>query len=108
MGEERVSLHLSESNTTLLLSTLDWLMGQYIVWTCGSCLTLIGHHVSQSLIVDNTDEDINSHLVTEDTRVHGLISIVVVTLLQKFFPKEINNVVVFILLKSFHILELSF
>lgn len=66
----------------MLLTTFNRLMCQRVDGSGGSCLALIGDHVTKALIVHHADEDVNLHLLAEDARVHSLIAVVVVALLE--------------------------
>ena len=59
------------------------------------------NHVPQSLIVDQPNKDVNFELGSICSTVHGLIAIVVETLVKKFLPEIVNNIVIFIRLESF-------
>lgn len=53
VGNQRVTLHLTETNTTVSLTTLDGLHRKVVDRTSGTHLELVVHHVSQTLVVDN-------------------------------------------------------
>lgn len=53
MGQEGVTLHLSETDTTTALSSLDGLVREVVDWAGGTHLVLVGDHMTQTLIVDN-------------------------------------------------------
>ena len=59
------------------------------------------NHVPQSLIVDQPNKDVNFELGSIGSTVHGLVAIVVETLVKKFLPEIVNNIVIFIRLESF-------
>jgi hypothetical protein len=63
--------------------------------------------VTKALVIHNANKDIDLHLTTKDARVHSFITIVVVTIAQQFGAKVVNNVIIFIFLPSFSILEFS-
>ena len=58
MSQQRVSLHLSKSNTPGSLSPLHRLVSQDVYWTGRADLKLVGNHVPQALVVDNTKKDV--------------------------------------------------
>ena len=101
MGQHCVSLHLAHPYTASSLSAFQRLLGQDVHRPCCSCLRFVMHHVSQPLIVDQSNKDVNFKLGSIGATVHSLIAIVVETLIQKFLPKIVNNIVIFICLKSF-------
>lgn len=107
MGQERVSLHLSKSNTSVLLPTFDRLVGEDVVWASGSCLRLIRHHMAQSLIVHDTKVNVDFHLIPKYARIHRFISIIIVSLFDELVSKVANAIVVFVLLECLSLEELA-
>ena len=77
VGNQRISLHLTDTDTTTLSTTLDGLTSQGSDGTGGTDLELVVDHVTQTLVVDNTHIDVSTELLTCDTRVHGLVPVVV-------------------------------
>lgn len=59
MGNHRVTFHLSKSYTATLFATLDRLMCDRINRPCRTHLKFIGNHMPQSLIVDDSKEDLH-------------------------------------------------
>lgn len=64
-------------------TNLDGLSSQRIDGSSGSDLELVVDHVSETLVVNDTEVDVCRELLTGDTRIHGLVSEVVVTRLEK-------------------------
>ena len=58
---------------------LDGLACERIDWTGCAHLELVEHHVTQTLIVDYSKVDVCCELFACDPRVHGFISVVVVS-----------------------------
>lgn len=69
---------------------LDRLPGKRINRTSCSDLELVVHHVSQTLIVDKTKVNVGMEFFTSDTRVHRLVTVVVVTSSSKLLAKVVN------------------
>ena len=107
MCQETVSFHFSETNTTLFLTTFHWLMSENIDWTSGSCLGLITYHVSKSLIIYNSQININFHFFSKNSWVHILIPKIIKAVFFKFFSKEINNIIILIFIKCFYIYKFA-
>ena len=97
MSDERVALHFSKADTTRAFPTLidttsqndrnetstscshlNRLSCQWVNGTGGSYLKLVEYHVSQPLIVNHTEVDVGSKLLTCYTRIHWFIAIVVI------------------------------
>jgi hypothetical protein len=89
----------------MLLTSLHWLMSKSVIRPCGSCLTLIRNHVTQSLIVNKTYKDVNLHLISEYSRIHSLISIIVIAIFQKLRAKVLDHIIILVFLKGFGCLE---
>lgn len=88
---QRITLHLSETNSTTSLPALNRLMRQHIHGACRTHLPLVRHHVTQSLIVHHTEEDIRSHLSTVDATVQLLGAIVIVSAILEQRSKVIDG-----------------
>ena len=56
-----VTLHLTEADSTHLLPTLDWLLRQHVDHALRSGLTLVRHHVAKSLVVNESEVDVDLH-----------------------------------------------
>ena len=124
MCNERISLHLPKSDTTCPLSPLsmgekkkqaisftrvsggfpcfcDWntyldgLSGQWVDRPCRPDLELVQDHMSETLVVDNSDVNVRGELLASDPGVHWLVAIVVVPRGLELFTKVINRGIVF-------------
>lgn len=95
VGEEGVTLHLSDTDTTSLGTTLDGLAGDAVDGTGGTDLELVVHHVSQTLVVDDTQVDVRGEFATCDSTVHGLVSVVVVTCFAELVAEVVGRRVLF-------------
>ena len=82
MANQCISFHLSHTNTSRSLSSLDRLHCQRVDRSSGTDLKLIVHHMSQSLVVDTANIYIGTKFFTSGSRVHGFISMIVVTCLS--------------------------
>ena len=98
MSQKGVTLHFTETDTTMLLTTLNRLVCEGIIRAGSSGLTFVRDHVSKSLIINNTNEDVDLHLLSENTGIHGLITIVIVALSKEFTAEMRDNIVVFVFL----------
>ena len=83
MSQQRVSLHLSESNTPSSLSPLHRLVSEDVYWAGCADLKLVGHHVPQALVVDNTEKDVRLKLPPVHSRVYPLVTEVIVASCKK-------------------------
>ena len=105
MRDHTVTLHLSEADTAHFLSSFDRLVREYVIRTASSCLALIGDHVPQSLVVNDTNVDVDLHLLTINARVHGLVTKIVVTMLSQFFAEVVDCIIIYIAFKWLNISE---
>jgi hypothetical protein len=71
-------------------TNLYWLTGQRIDRASGPDLKLVVDHMSQSLIVDQTEIDIRVELFTRDAGVHRFVSVIVVSGSFELFPKVVD------------------
>ena len=78
MRQQRVSLHLSEPDPSGPLATLYRLVGENVYGACGADLELVGHHVTQPLVVDHTHKDVRLKLPPIHATVESLVAIVIV------------------------------
>mmetsp|Transcript_2207 Transcript_2207/g.6657 ORF Transcript_2207/g.6657 Transcript_2207/m.6657 type:complete len:452 (-) Transcript_2207:1102-2457(-) len=77
--KERVALHLAQADAAVELAPLDGLPRLRVHRALGAHLVLVGHHVPETLIIDNAKVDVKLHLAPVDARVHGLRARVGVT-----------------------------
>ena len=63
MRKERIAFHLTETDTTRTFATFHRLMGEVVDGTGRTHLVLVGYHVSETLVVDDSDIDIGLHLI---------------------------------------------
>lgn len=96
MGDKGVSFHFSESNTSSTFSPLDRLSRDGIDRSRRPHLEFIVYHVSETLVVDDTQVDVRCELLSGDARVHRFVAPVVVTRGDELFTKVINGGVLFI------------
>lgn len=84
MRNQCVTFHFAESNATTSFSSLNRLMGEHINGARRTHLPLIGHHVPQPLIVNDTQKNVGRHFATVNATVQFLGTIIIVTaVLQK-------------------------
>lgn len=74
-----VTLHFSESKTTVSRSTFSWLPCQDRSWTSSSRVHFVSNHMLQSLIVSRADENKDLLFLSSETIVHYLITVSLVT-----------------------------
>jgi len=86
-----ITLHLSEANTTTLTSTLHGLPCDRVDRPSAAHLPLIRDHVAQSLVVDNTEEDVSLHLPSVDAAVHALSAVIAVATLDQQPAKVVDG-----------------
>ena len=67
MRNQRIALHLSDTDTTSLRTALDGLTSEVIDRAGGTDLELVVHHVTQTLVVHDADEDIGGELFAGNT-----------------------------------------
>jgi hypothetical protein len=63
--------------------------------------------VTKSLIVDKTDKDVNLHLISENSGVHCLVTVIIIPVFEKFRAEMLDNVIVFILFEGLSSLKFS-
>lgn len=100
VSDDRVSLHLSESNSAMSLPALQRLSGQLVDGSCCTHLRLVAHlfltytrrthHVTQPLIVHHADIDVRFQFVSPDARIQWLAAIVVESCSSQLLPKIIH------------------
>lgn len=105
MSKQRITLHFSNTDTTTLLSTLNWLTSHLRHWSCSSDLELVVHHVSQTLVVDDSDVNICMEFLASDTRIHWLIAMVVIPSLHELMTEIITRSILFVEFKRCAILR---
>ena len=76
-------------------TNLYGLSGQRVDWPCCPDLELVQDHVSETLIVNDSDVNVRSELLAGNPRVHWLVAIVVVSCGLELFTEVINCGVVF-------------
>ena len=82
MSQQRITLHFSKANAARLFPTLHRLVSKHIIRARCPRLRLVTHHVPQALVVNQPHKDVNLHLYTLHSRVHRLITVVVVAALH--------------------------
>lgn len=55
-----ITLHFSETQTTISGTTFDGLARHDLNWASGTRVNLVVHHVAQTLVVCRTEEDLRS------------------------------------------------
>tara|TARA_B100001167_G_C16581900_1_gene217348 strand:- start:28 stop:282 length:255 start_codon:yes stop_codon:yes gene_type:complete len=61
---QTIALHFSESQTTLSCTTLGWLTGENLHTTATAGVQLTAHQVMQSLVEDDSSEDVSSECLS--------------------------------------------
>lgn len=79
VSNERITLHLSDTDTTTLRTTLHGLTRERVDGTSRTHLELVVHHVTQTLVVDQAHVNVGGELAASDATVHRLVAVVVVT-----------------------------
>ena len=100
MGDDRVSLHLSKSNSAMSLPALQRLSGQLVDGSCCSHLRLVAHllltdtrhthHMTQSLIVHHADVDVRLQFISPDARIQRLAAIVIESCSSQLLAKIVH------------------
>lgn len=79
VGNLTISLHLSETETTVPGSALHGLTHQYLYRASRSRVNFVVHHMLEALVVGGTQEDLRLQLAPRVTIVHDLVSSQLVT-----------------------------
>ena len=66
VGQQGVSLHLPETDASLDVPPSHRLVGHLVSCPRGPHLKLVGHHVTQPLVVDDSDEDVGLQSKTDN------------------------------------------
>ena len=74
MRQNTVALHLTDTETSVVRSTLHWLPSEHRVRTPSAVVDLVLHHMFQSHIISGANEDIRLHLFSRHPIVHDLIA----------------------------------
>jgi len=90
VGNQGITLHLSDTDTTTLCTTLHGLSGQCVDGTRCTHLELVVHHVTETLVVDQTHVDIGGEFAARDTGVKGLVTVVVVACLLELLTEVVG------------------
>jgi hypothetical protein len=93
--EERITLHLANTNTTALRSALDGLTRNCIHRTSGANLVLVANHVSKALIVYDPEVYVGSELAASDATVHRFVTVVIVTSFAKLVTEVVGCRILF-------------
>lgn len=90
MSQEGISLHLAKTNASLDVPPAHWLVGHFVSCARGPNLKLVGDHVTQTLVVDNADEDVGLQLLTTQSTIEPLCAVVIVSARPKHFTKVLK------------------
>ena len=90
MTNHTVSLHFSETKSTIPGSSLSWLSCQDLSRSPPSSIDLVSNHMLQSLIVGGTQEDENVQLLTSEPTVHGFVSMALIPQVMQLLRDELN------------------
>mmetsp|Transcript_4905 Transcript_4905/g.8982 ORF Transcript_4905/g.8982 Transcript_4905/m.8982 type:complete len:207 (+) Transcript_4905:1372-1992(+) len=90
MRKKRVSLHLSETNPSSKLPSLDGLTCQIVDGSDGSHLELVTDHVTQPLVVDQPNVDVAGHLLSSYSTDHLLLAQFGKALLLQIVPEIVD------------------
>ena len=107
MGEKSIALHFTHTDTTTLLTTLDGLASRRHDRTSGTHLVLVVNHVTQTLVVDDTDVNVRLELLARDARVERLVAVVVVAGLHELVAKVVAGRVLLVELEGRRVLRES-
>lgn len=94
MSDESITFHLAQSDTSTLLSTLDGLLSEDIDNSLTSSLTLVRHHMPESLVVHHTHIDVYMEGGTIYAWVECFIPIIIVPILEQLLPKIIHSIII--------------
>lgn len=79
MSNESITFHFSNSDTTTFRSSFDRLSSQWCNRPRSSDLEFVVHHMSQSLIINHSNINIRRKFLSRNPRIHGFISIEIVS-----------------------------
>jgi hypothetical protein len=79
---QTIALHLSKSQTTLSCTTLGWLSGENLHATATAGVQLAAHQVMQSLVENDSSEDVSSKCLSSLSTNHRLATSVGETVSQ--------------------------
>mmetsp|Transcript_1334 Transcript_1334/g.3131 ORF Transcript_1334/g.3131 Transcript_1334/m.3131 type:complete len:273 (-) Transcript_1334:264-1082(-) len=89
MRQQGISLHLAKADTSVPLPALHRLAQEVIVRPSGSYLCLVRDQVSQTLVIDNSAEDVGFQLGPMDARIHPICAQSLKTVLGQQFAEVI-------------------
>jgi hypothetical protein len=107
MGQKRVTLHFSKSDTSSSLSAFNGLLCEIVDRTRCTDLVLVRDHVPQTLIVYDANVNIRFKFLAGNSRVHGLVSIVIEASGRKFLPEKLGCGMVLIKLEWCRVLGMA-
>ena len=87
MSNDRITIHLTDLQSSLCATASRWLMRQHLSPSLSTRLPLVLHHVFQSHTIHGADEDRHGNLLSRRTIIHHLISI----LLKPHFLQDASN-----------------
>ena len=95
MGNHGISFHFPETDASEPLSPFDRLLSERVDWTGCADLEFIVDHMSKTLIEYTANIHIRIKLRPQDSRVHGLVSVVIVPCPNELFTKVIRGYILF-------------
>jgi hypothetical protein len=78
MRDHAVTLHLSETESTVTRTTFSRLSGQDLSGSSATSVDLIGNHMLQPLVIGGTKENLHLQSLSSESTVHGLVTIALV------------------------------
>lgn len=88
--DHAVTLHLSESKTSISGSTLGWLSGQDLSGASSSGMHLVSDHMLESLIVSGVEEDQDFLFLSGESIVHHLVAVSLVAKVMELL-RDLRN-----------------
>ena len=95
MGQKAIPFHFSKTNSSAATTTFDRLPRHHVHRALTSHLELVADHVSKSLVMNDTKEDVSRHGNPIRSRVQDLGAVVIVSGGFQLLPKVINGVIFF-------------
>jgi hypothetical protein len=99
VSKQSVALHLSDTDTSTLGTTFDGLAGERRDGTGGTDLELVVDHVTETLVVDDSDVYVGAEFLAGDAGVHGLVAVVVVAGALELVAEVLRGCLAFLVLE---------
>jgi len=91
MRNHAISLHFSETKSTVTGATLRWLPSQNLSGATSSRVNLIADHMFKTLVIGGTQEDHDFEALAGEARVEHLIAVPLVAQVMQLRRNEVNS-----------------